>query len=126
MNRGKKQFTAKEAKKQKKEALHVLGAHTPEERSEPTHTWKILAKFPKRIATKDKAEVEGTKKRSEIKRKKLHSKHSKRTTPGQVELDITPYTHHHPEGKKMIKTIEKQSVAKGRRLVKKINKSSGR
>ncbi len=123
MNRGKKQMSAKDIKKKDKETKKIAGAIGPQDVKEPTSTWKILSKFPKRIAAKDTAEVKSTAKRVEAKKKKLHSKHSKRTTPGEVERDITPYAHRHPESKKVVKNIEKQSVAKGLRLTQKLSKT---
>ena len=125
MNRGKKQMTAKDKKKKDKETLNVSKASVPEDVSKETHPWKILAKFPKKVAEKDAAEVKSAAKRVESKKKKLHSKHSKRSTPGQVEEDITPYSHapRQPDTKKTIKTVEKQSVAKGRRLSSKLSKT---
>lgn len=124
MNRGKKQMTAKQMKKKDKETTRVVGAVVPEETSGETRPWKILAKFPKPIAKKEASEVKGAAKRVEAKKKKGHSKRSKRSTPGQVEPDITPYAHaqRQPDTKKTIKTVEKQSIAKGRRLSQKLSK----
>lgn len=126
MNHGKKPMTPKQAKKKDKETKNVSQAIQAESvNKESTHQWKILEKFPKKIAEKDAAEVNGAAKRVEIKKKKLHSKHSKRTTPGEVEMDIPPYVHHQrePESKKNLTNIENQTLAKGRRLAAKLSKS---
>ena len=112
-------------KKKDKESRNVSEAAVPEDVSKEARPWKILAKFPKKVARKDATEVKSAAKRVESKKKKLHSKHSKRSTPGQVEEDITPYAHaqRQPESKKTLKTIEKQSVTKGRRLSSKLTKT---
>ena len=119
-------MTAKQMKKKDKETKNVSKALRAEDvNKEAKYNWKILEKFPKKVAEKDAREVKSAAKRVEIKKKKLHSKHSKRSTPGEVEKDTPPYSHpqRQPEGKKTIKNIESQSVAKGRRLSSKLSKS---
>lgn len=119
MNRAKKQLTAKEKKRQDKETRSPLQPSPPEGAAT---TWKILEKFPKIPAKKGKEQLDSSMKGIKAKKKKLHSKHSKRTTPGEVEADITPYAHIHPEGKKIITGREKQSAVKAKSLNKKLSK----
>ena len=119
-------MTPKQKKKKDKETRDVSKALRPEDvNKEATHRWKILEKFPKKISEKDATEVKSAAKRVEIKKKKLHSKHSKRSTPGEVEKDIPPYSHpqRQPEGKKTIKNIKSKTVAKGQRLSSKLSKT---
>lgn len=125
MNRGKKPLTARMRKRKDKETRNVAQAKTPADvNPEPTTTWKILAKFPKAIAKKDSSEVKGSMDRMEAKIKKHHSKHAKRSTPGQVETDVTPFANKiHPENKRERTNIEIQSVAQGRRLAQKLSKT---
>ena len=120
MNRGKKQMTSQQARKMRKEVRNNAEAFQPEEDRAPT-TWKILSKFRPRPAKKKEEELLSFEKTVSKKKRKLHSKHSKRTTPGQVEKDITPNPHIHPESQKTLAALSMQSLAKGRRV--KVTKS---
>lgn len=121
MNRGKKPMTAKNKKSQKKESTRVSEA-VPAEAVTEKGTWKILSKFPPKPAVKAKEQVDSMKKGVASKKKKQCSKHSKRSTPGQVEEDITPYAHRHPENKKVTQNLQKQNVQQSRRVTKKLSK----
>ena len=99
-----------------------MPAPAAEENPKEITTWKILAKFPKKIAAKDLSYIQSTKKEVHAKKARLHSGH-RRTTPGQVEPDITPYPHIHPESQKTVKNIEKKSVSEGRRLSRKLSRT---
>jgi len=122
MNRGKKQMTAQQIKQKNKEVRSSVQTSAPEEVSNESTTWKILSKFPKKIAEKDLSYVKSAEKGMKAKKAKLHTKH-KRTTPGQVEKDIPSYPHIHSENKKVIKRVEKQSVSQGRRLSRKLSRT---
>ena len=122
MNRAKKQMPARLIKKQKKEVRLSPQATAPEEVKKEISTWKILTKFPKKIAQKDLSYVKSMQKGVGAKKAKRNTRH-RRTTPGQVEQDITPYTHIHRESKKDIKRVEKQSRSKARRLQGKLLKT---
>jgi hypothetical protein len=125
MNRGKKTMTVKNKKKQTKEVLHSSNAVQAEEltkQEKGPSTWKILAKFPPKVATKGKEQLTSFQKGMKVKKKTHASKHSKRSTPGQVEEDTTPYKHIKREDKKDRQNIQKQIVTQTRRVTKKLSK----
>lgn len=80
------------------------------------------AKRPAKVVKREIAEL-GTLKKI-MKRKKAAKSHkvSKRTTPGGPSQEGTGPSYPHKEGSRWIKTVEKQTLNKAKRLVSKLNK----
>ncbi len=135
MNRGKQPMSNRAQKKVNKEVRSAQTAsfatvETAPLPSEPI-AQELLNKFPKKSAKKIKAQVDATVRGMANKKKKQHAKHSKRSTPGDVahDADFSPPKVVQIEGKRWIKTIEKQirtktSMSRRQEGKKKAKKSS--
>ncbi len=114
MNRGKQQMSKRDQKKMNKAVRDGQTASFATLEPAPLNTEttpeEILKKFPKKSARKIKAEIAGTLKGMENKKKKLKAKHSRRASPGDVprDSDYSPPKVVEVEGKRWIKTITKQ------------------
>jgi len=83
---------------------------------------EALSRYPKKRKKVEKPLMDSTVKNMEIKKKKQHTKHSKRTTPGEVEHRETPPAHEHREGQRWEKTLVKQNKAKRKAITSKLQK----
>lgn len=104
---------AKLRKKMNKEIRS--GVPTPESRisSDNIKAEQLLSRYPAKIRKKDLSILKSFEKIVDIKKKKKTAKHSKRTTPGTIPSDSTP-KNIHIEGKRWIKTLQKQTLAKNK------------
>jgi hypothetical protein len=118
MNKVKKPMDVRQRKKLDKE---VRKAQNPASAS----TLKVLPEGRKELLPKYRkkkpVEMERERRRVEVK-KKYAAKHSKRTTPGELEGQDTPPEHVNREGKRWIQTVEKQTLSRTRTLNKKNSK----
>ncbi len=72
--------------------------------------------------TRTKSRVAATKKSMQIKQKKKHAAHSKRTRPGDVEGTPSAPAYAHREAGRWIQSVEKQTLSRSKRLTKKLSK----
>lgn len=89
------------------------GIQAPESRkdSDELTAKEMLKKYPKKPAKKKEELLAAIKKSVSAKKAKAKKATSKRTTPGTVPSDSTP-ANAHREGKRWIKTLTKQTLAK--------------
>ncbi len=83
---------------------------------------KALKKYPEKVKKVEKPLMDAVVKEMEIKKKKKEHKHSKRTTPGDVDHRESPPAHIHPEGKRWKNTVDKQNQGKRKSLTAKLQK----
>lgn len=82
----------------------------------------ILNKYPKKIRMHDKSELESELKRMAIKKKvktTSYHKHSKRSTPGEVEGRDSAPAHVHVESDRWQKTLRVQTAERNKVFMKK-------
>lgn len=91
-------------------------------RSDQLSAKEILKKYPKKIQKLEKPILDSNIKNMQIKKKKQVGKHSKRSTPGEVEHRESPPAHIHPEGMRWEKTLVSQNKVKGKILNNKLRK----
>lgn len=83
---------------------------------------ETLAKYRQKQQKTQKSLVDATVKGMEIKKKKKQTKHSKRTTPGEVDHRESPPAAEHREGARWKKTLVKQNQMKRQALASKLKK----
>ncbi len=128
MNRSKRFFNKSLSKAIKKEVRKGnRAAPTLEEplRSDLLSPKQMLKKYPAKIAKKDAGLILSTLKGMQVKKAKRAAKQSKRTTPGTVPSDSTPYIVH-VEGGRWMKTVQKQTTDKSKKLTKHLSKMKGK
>ena len=128
MNKPKYQVTNRARKKMNKEIRTSKMTPTPKEMSNTTKPKAVLSRYPKKIEKKEKASLKSFEKNWASRQKKMKSPHSKRTTPGDLDIDMEEKQAAprivHIEGKRWIKTTEtkiqaNKKVAQRHRLKKK-------
>jgi len=85
-----------------------------------------LEKYPTKRKKMEKPLMDSVKKQMAIKKKKKSTKHSKRTTPGEVDHRETAPAHVHTENERWKKTVDMQNKVKGKVLTAKLQKRKGR
>lgn len=123
MNHAKKALSARNNKKAQKE-IRTPPAVNEQTTKDESAEWKILSKFPKKIAKKEEEQLASMSKSMHVKKEKNLSKHSKRSTPGDVLTD-SPFPHLHPENSKAVHNLQLQNQARTRVFNKKLSKSKG-
>lgn len=83
---------------------------------------KALDRYPPKRQKVEKPLMEATVKGMEIKKKKKETKHSKRTSPGEVEHRESSPAYEHREGKRWEKTLAKQNTGKRKAVTAKLQK----
>ncbi|NGX26355.1 MAG: hypothetical protein K940chlam6_00273 [Chlamydiae bacterium] len=81
-----------------------------------------LKKYPAKRQKMEKPLMDSVTKKMGIKKKKKETKHSKRTTPGDVAHRESPPAHAHTENERWQKTLEVQSKTKRKILTSKLQK----
>lgn len=88
---------------------------------------KALEKYPTKRQKVEKPLMDSTVKGMQAKKAKSKSKHSKRTTPGEVDHRESSPASIHPESTRWKKTVDMQNKGRGRALDAKLRKrQSGR
>lgn len=120
MNRNRRPMPKKMRKEMEKEVKKGQKALSSEEelRSNELTSDAMLKQYPKAKKSLVDAAIKGM----EVKKKKKSGKHSKRTTPGEVDHRETPPAHIHPENERWQKTLEMQSKGKRKSLTSKLQK----
>ncbi len=125
MNKTRKPLDNQNRKKQAKEVKKgqkILSEPEELSRTDTLTVAKALKKLPSKTKKADKALVESLVKNMEVKKTKLNAKHSKRTTPSEIDTHESAPAYVHKEGARWEKTVVKQSVGKGKALTSKIVK----
>lgn len=125
MNKPKYQMTNRDRKKMKKEVRMSSIEPDPELKSDHIKPNNLLSRLPKKVQKQERASLKSFDKNIAVKRKKQHARHSKRTTPGTVDVQSSPHIVH-VEGKRWIKTLEKQNQVKKTVLRRQALKKKGR
>ncbi len=108
--------------KEVKEGQKKLAAPKPVKRSDEIDVSSSIKRYPK----VKKSLVDSTIKGMEVKKTKLEAKHSKRTTPGEVEHKESTPAHAKVENERWEKTKEIKSKGKGKSLTAKLQKRNGK
>jgi len=125
MNRNRRPMTNKTRKgmeKEIKKGQKNLDTSEEQARSDQLDASGAMKQYPKI----NKSLVDSVAKGMEVKKKKKHSKHSKRTTPGEVDHRESPPAHPHTENERWEKTLDLQSKGKGKSLTAKLQKRNGK
>lgn len=93
----------------------------------PPHTDTLtveeeLQKFPLKKRKLEESLVEAVKKSIAVKKAKKATKHSKRSTPGEVNHRESPPASIHTESTRWQKTLTKQAQSKGKKFTTKLQK----
>lgn len=114
--------TKKKIEKAIKEGQKAL--RIPEElpRTDTLTPKKALAKYPPKLQKAEKPLMKAVVREMEIKKKKKLTKHSKRTTPGEVDFRDAAPASVHPESTRWKKTGDLQSRMRGKALSAKLRK----
>ncbi len=113
MSKPKNQMTIRARKKMNKEIRSSSIQPTPQLMSNTTKAESLLSRYPKKVQKKEKASLKSLDKNVAIQRKKKHSPHSKRTSPGSPgteEREAAPKIVH-LEGRRWMKTTESKIQA---------------
>ena len=114
--------TRKKMEKQVKKGQKELSSEELPRTDELTPE-EALSKYPKKRQKAEKPLMDSTVKGMEIKKKKKQAKHSKRTTPGEVDHRESPPAAQHKEGQRWEKTLTKQNQGKRKALTSKLQKN---
>ncbi len=108
MNKPKYQVTNRARKKMNKEIRSSTLQPTPEPKSNAIKGKNLLSRYPKKIQKKEERSLKSFKKNLNIKKKKSHTRQSKRTSPGSPGTDQRDAAPHiaHVEGKRWMQTTE--------------------
>jgi|GEM_PF-3471442 len=87
---------------------------------------KALEKYPDKRKKIEKPLMDSVKKQMAIKKKKKTAKHSKRTSPGEVDSREATPAHDHTENERWKKTVNMQNKVKGKILDAKLQKGKGK
>jgi hypothetical protein len=109
MNKSKKPMTVQLRKKMKKELRSAASMPESIPKSDRITPKDLLSRFPAKAKKGESTILKSLEKKFEA--RKNHKKQSKRTTPGTVDQKSPPQIVH-IEGRRWIKTVTKQSVAK--------------
>jgi hypothetical protein len=121
MNRREEPMSNRARKKNTK--LVRAAIETEESTPRPRNTrGQSPAKKSRKTAVQTASRLKKTLTSLKIKRKKILSAHSKRTSPGSVEGGTSSPAMPHREGGRWIQTIEKQTLMRTKRLNKKLGK----
>jgi len=101
-------MTAQLKKKMTKEIRAATAKPAARPTSDDIRATDLLSRYPKKEQKKGAPILASLEKAIEIKKKKSASKQSKRTTPGTVRAESPPKSPH-VEGKRWIKTLQKQT-----------------
>lgn len=124
MNKNRRQLdknVRKKINKNVKSAQAAYALREPPLLSDQLTPKEILKKYPKKIQMADKNALESELKRMAIKKKKTSpsQKHSKRTTPGEIEGRDAAPAHVHVESDRWNKTIRIQTAERNKVFTKK-------
>ena len=125
MNRNRRSMpnqTRKAVEKEIKKGQKKLAEKEDVPRTDTLTPLQALKKYPKKIQKTEKPVLASTVKKMEVKKKKKTAKHSRRTTPGEVEHRESPPAHIHPEGQRWEKTLVQQSKKQRKVLTSKLQK----
>jgi len=121
MNRTKRPMPAQLRKKMNKEIRSAVPAKPVRPTSDDIKADDLLSRYRGKTKKKGSSALNSLIHNIADKKKKRAAKHSKRTTPGLVDLQSPP-AEAHVEGKRWIKTIQKQNAANNKTFVKKMAK----
>ena len=128
MNKPKYQITQRARKKMNKEIRASAIQPNPQPMSNTTKAASLLSRYPKKVLKKETASLKSLDKNLSVKRKKLQSPHSKRTSPGSPGTearDAAPKIVH-IEGKRWIKSTESKIQANKKVMRRQTLKKKGR
>lgn len=128
MNRNRRPLDKQTRKKVEKQVKKGQKELSSEElpRSDELTPKEALGKYPKKRQKAEKPLMDATVKGMEAKKKKKLAKHSKRTTPGEVDHRESPPANEHREGQRWEKTLAKQNQGKRKALTSKLQKRPGK
>jgi hypothetical protein len=128
MNRAKKPLNnaiAKAIRKEVREGQRMEQTNQQlMEQTEVRTQENMLAKYPKKLAAKNKNAnaLDAAQKQLKLKARKRKAKISKRTTPGKVDTHNLAPESTNKEGGRWLQTIQKQTLLQAKSLVKKLFK----
>ena len=128
MNKPKYQITQRARKKMNKEVRASAIQPNPKPMSNTTKPASLLSRYPKKVKKKEEASLKSLDKNLSVKRKKIQSPHSKRTSPGSPgtqERQAAP-KNVHIEGKRWIKSTESKIQANKKVMRRQTLKKKGR
>lgn len=111
MNKSKKSMPAQLRKKMNKALRASALQPEPAFKSDRITAKDLLSRVPPKERQRKEAVIKALEKTLASKHKKMSHKHSKRTNSGAVDQKSSPHIVH-VEGKRWIKTLEKQNVSK--------------
>ncbi|MDN3506776.1 MAG: hypothetical protein P0S96_06065 [Simkaniaceae bacterium] len=113
--------TRKALEKEIKKGQKELSKTEDLPRTDTLTTEKALEKYPAK-----KPLVDSVKRKMAAEKKKKASKHSKRTSPGEVDHRESSPAHPHTENERWKKTVDMQNKVKGKILDSKLQKGKNR
>jgi len=124
MNRNRKPIPNKTRKKMEKEVKKGQKKLLKEDelRTDTLTPEDALKKYPAKRQKVEKPLMESVMKKMQIKKKKKSAKHSKRTTPGEVDHRESSPAHPHTESERWKKTVDMQNNMKRKALTSKLQK----
>jgi hypothetical protein len=129
MNRNRRSIPKKQRKaieKEVKKGQEKLAKAEDLPRTDTLTPSDALKIYPKKRKKIEKPLMDSVVKKMQMKKKKKETKHSKRTTPGEVEHRESPPAHIHPEGERWKKTLDVQNRNKRKILTTKLQKRKGK
>lgn len=130
MNKNRKPATSQARKRQAKairKGQKILGKGEKIPRTDTLTPKKALKKYPLKRQKVEKPLMDQVVKGMKIKKNKRETaKHSKRTTPGDVDHRESPPASIHPESTRWKKTIDMQNKVKRKILTAKLQKKKGK
>ncbi len=120
MNRREEPMTVRLKKKMKKTVrIAVETEGTPSPRN---LRGQNPAKKPSKVVKQAAARLKSLQKSLGVKQKKALGTHKKRSTPGDVPSTESPPAYPHKEAKRWMQTVEKQTLDRSSRMMKKLGK----
>jgi len=114
--------TRKKLEKQVKKGQKELSNPEKVARTDTLTPKEALKKYPAKRQKAEKPLMDSVAKNMQIKKKKATSKHSKRTTPGEVDHRESPPASIHPESTRWKKTLDLQNKGKRKAFTAKLQK----
>jgi hypothetical protein len=121
MNKSKLPMPARLRKKMNKEIRSAMPEFEGNTSSNTINKKALLSRLPPKLRKKETAILNSFEKNFEIRKKKIHAKHSKRTNPRQI-AEVSPPKIIHIEGGRWIRTLKKQTANQNKILNRKMTK----
>ncbi len=125
MNKNRQVLSSQKRKKMEKaikKGQEGLSIPEDEPRTDTLTPKKALNKYPSKRQKVEKPLMDSTVKNMQAKKAKKQSKHSKRTTPGEVGHRESPPASVHPESTRWKKTVDLQNKGHRKSLTAKLQK----